>query len=39
MFSNFFFRKSCRLSDVEKYSTAGESTEDNMALAHCTLGT
>jgi len=34
IFSNFF-RKSCRLSDnVEKYSTSGESTEDNMALGH-----
>jgi len=33
--SQYFFFKSRRLSDnVDKYSTVGESTEDNMALAH-----
>ena len=31
-FSNFFFRKSCRLWDnVEKYSIAGQATHKNMA--------
>jgi len=34
-----FFRKSCRLLDnVEKYCTAGQVTDDNMAQAHCMLG-
>jgi len=33
-----FFRKSCRLWDnVEKYCTAGQATDDNMAHAHCML--
>jgi hypothetical protein len=37
-FSNFFFRKSCRLWDnVEKYCTAGQATDDNMAHGHCVL--
>jgi len=36
---NFFFRKSCRLWDVEKYSRAVHATDDNMANAHFTLGT
>jgi hypothetical protein len=35
-----FFRKSCRLWDmVEKYRTAGQATDDNMAHAHCILDT
>jgi len=35
----FFFRKSCRFWDkTEKYSTAGNATDDNMAHAHFTLG-
>jgi hypothetical protein len=37
-FNNVFFFKSCRLSDnVEKYSRAGQVTDDNMAHAHCML--
>ena len=41
MFNNFFFfRKSFPLlGKVEKYSTAGQATDDNMAQAHFTLGT
>jgi hypothetical protein len=35
----FFFRNSCRVRDVEKYNTAGQATDDNMAHAHCMLGT
>ena len=36
----FFFRKSCRLWDnVEKYCRAGQSTDGNMAHAHCVLHT
>jgi hypothetical protein len=32
--------KSCRLLDkVQKYRTAGQSTDDNMAHAHCMLYT
>jgi hypothetical protein len=39
VFSNFF-RKSCRLWDnVEKYGTAGQGTDGNMAHAHCVLDT
>jgi hypothetical protein len=35
-----FFRKSCHLWDnVEKYCTAGQVTDDNMAHAHCMLET
>jgi hypothetical protein len=38
MNNNFFCRKSCRLLDkVEKYCTAGQATEYNMAHAHCKL--
>jgi len=34
------FRKSCRLyENVEKYYTAGQATDDNMAHAHCMLDT
>ena len=34
----FFLRKSCRLwGIVEKYSRAGQATDDNMAYAHCVL--
>ena len=34
----FFFRKSCRLWDtVEKYCTAGQATDDNMAHSLCIL--
>jgi hypothetical protein len=37
---NFFFRKSCHLRDnVEIYSTAGPTTDDNMAPAHCMTDT
>ena len=36
----FFFRKSCLLWDnVENYFTAGQAADDNMAYAHCMLGT
>jgi hypothetical protein len=36
LFSNFFFRNTCRLWDkVEKYSRDGQGTDDNMAHAHC----
>ena len=39
MLALFFFRKSCRLwDDVEKYSRAGQATDDNMAHTHCMLG-
>ena len=39
MFKNFFF-KSCRLWDnVEKYSRAGQITDDNMAYAYCMVDT
>jgi hypothetical protein len=35
-----FFRKLCRLCDnVEKYGTAGQATDDNMAQVHCMLFT
>ena len=35
-----FFLKSCRLWDnVENYCTAGQAADDNMAHAHCMLGT
>jgi hypothetical protein len=38
VFSNFFFFKLCHLlDDVEKYSIAGQATDDNMAHAHCML--
>jgi len=38
--NDFFFRKSCRLWDnVEKYSTAGQDTDENMAQVHCMLDT
>ena len=34
----FFFRKLCRLLDnVEKYCTAGQTIDDNMAHTHCML--
>jgi len=34
----YFSRKSCRLSDnVEKFCTAGQATDGNMAHAHCML--
>ena len=37
---NFFPRKSCRLwGNVEKYCRAGQTTDDNMAYAQCTVGT
>jgi hypothetical protein len=39
MFNNFFFRKSRRLEDVEKYSRACQATDDNMVQAHCILDT
>jgi len=36
--SNTFFRTSCLfLDNVEKYSTAVEATDCNMAHAHCML--
>jgi hypothetical protein len=39
MFNNFFW-KSCRKWDnVEKYSTAGQTTDDSMAHAHRMLDT
>jgi hypothetical protein len=37
---SIIFRKSCRLRDkVEKYCTAGQATDDNMAHAFCMLET
>jgi len=37
-FNIYFFQKSCLLWDnVEKYCTAGQATDDNMAHAHCML--
>jgi hypothetical protein len=37
---NTHFRKSCHLWDnVEKFCRAGQPTDDNMAHAHCMLGT
>jgi len=41
MFDNFFFfSKICRLWDkVEKYSRAGQATNDSMLHAHCMLDT
>jgi hypothetical protein len=36
----FFFRKSCPLLDnVEKYCTAGQGTDNNMAHAHYKINT
>jgi hypothetical protein len=36
----FVSRKSCRLWDnVEKYCTAGQATNENMAQKHCMLDT
>jgi hypothetical protein len=38
MFKNIFFRTSCRLWDnLKKYSTAVDSTDDNMAHVRCML--
>jgi hypothetical protein len=38
MFKSFFL-KSCRLLDnVEKYSRAGQATDDTSAHAHCMMG-
>ena len=35
---NFFFRKSYNLRDkMEKYCRARQTTDDNMARAHCML--
>jgi len=39
MFNDTFFRKLCRLLDNVEKHTAGEGTDDNMALAHCLLHT
>ena len=39
MFNNFFFRKSRRLGDVEKYSRAWQASDGNMVQAHCILDT
>ena len=40
MFKNFFFRKFCHVWDnVEKYCTAGQTTDDKMAHAQCMLDT
>jgi len=40
MFNNFFFPKSCSLSDnVEKYGTAEQATDEYIAHAHCMLDT
>jgi len=39
-FKNFFFRKSCRVSDyVENCCTARQATEDNMPHVHWMLDT
>jgi hypothetical protein len=36
----FSFQKSCTLwGNVEKYCTAGQATDNNMAHAHCMLDT
>jgi len=38
VFSNFFPRKSCRLwGNMEKYFRTGQTTDDNVAHAHCML--
>ena len=38
--SNFFFSKTVQfMRYVEIYRTAGQATDDNMALAHCMLET
>ena len=37
MFNNFFFLKSCRLWNVEKYGTAGQATDDNIMRHICAL--
>ena len=38
MFHIFFFRNSCRLwGNVEKYCTAGQATDDNLAHALCMM--
>jgi hypothetical protein len=40
VFSDFFFRKSCRLWDnVEEYGRAGQATDDGMSHARCMLDT
>jgi hypothetical protein len=40
MFTDFSFSKIVPLGDnVEKYSTAGQTTDDNMVHAHCMLDT
>ena len=40
VFFFFFFRKSCLLWDnAEKYCRSGQTQDDNMAHAHCKLGT
>jgi len=40
VFNGFFFRKSCRfLDNVEKFCTAKQATDDNMAHPHCTMDT
>jgi hypothetical protein len=39
MFSNFFSKSLLLWDNVRKYCTAGEATDDNMALAHYMLDT
>jgi len=40
LYSVTFFRKSCLVWDnMEKYCRAWQATDDNMAHAHCVLGT
>jgi len=37
VFNNFFFKSHRLWDNVEKYCTAGQATDDNMARAHCML--
>ena len=39
IFSNTFFENRAMLSKVEKYSTIGKATDDNMFYSHCVLDT
>jgi len=39
MFNNFFRKSLHFLDNVEKYCTAGQATDDNMAHTNCMLGT
>jgi len=38
MFNNFFYEVLSLWDNVGKYCAAGQATDDNMAHAHCMLG-